>query len=238
MMRGEGIFRGIGELIYPWPLYCICCGAPDGSDDALCENCSLRLHAQASVYGFAKAEFEMSAAAHEYAGPAGALVRALKYRTLSALAEDMAEDMLRAFRGAGMIKPDMVTFVPMHWLRRRSRYINQAQVLAEIMARKMGVRMEDLLRRTRPCRQQASISDIKLRRENVKDAFAARKRLDGMRILLADDVYTTGATARECARALKAAGAASVDVIVYSLAGEHGRPGVQTGVPEDIDMPF
>ena len=232
------MFRELGELLYPWPLTCICCGAPDGGDDALCEGCRGKLDAQAAVYGFARAEFDMSVAAHEYAGPAGALVRALKYRTLSALAEDMARDMLRAANCAGLAKPDAVAFVPMHWRRRQSRYINQAQVLAGVIAREWGVPVDGSLRRIRACKQQARISDMNVRRENVKDAFAARKRLDGLRIVLVDDVYTTGATARECARALKAAGAASVDLMVYSLAGGNGSGGVPSPEIGSADIPF
>lgn len=232
------MFKELGELLYPMPLSCICCGAPDISEDVLCAKCRDRLTRQTAVYGFAHRGFEMSVAAHAYAGPAGALVRALKYHTLKMLAEDMARDMIRAARNAGMPKPDLVTYVPMHWRRRQSRYINQAQVLANAIARELDAAPDRALKRIRSGRQQARISDLQLRRDNVRDAFAARHGLEGMKVLLVDDVYTTGATARECSQALRAAGAADVYLLVYSLAGDGRNAGPQGHVPDDIDMPF
>lgn len=233
-----GLFRELGEILYPWPLSCLCCGAPDEGDDALCPECRMKLGAQASVYGFAGGEFAVSAAAHIYAGPAGALVRALKYRTLSALADDMAGDMIQTANNIGMPRPDVVTYVPMHWRRRQGRFINQAQVLANAVAREWGIAPDKSLKRVRACRQQARISESEARISNVKDAFAARHGLEGRRVVLIDDVYTTGATARECAAALKAAGARKVDLLVYSLAGEGGRQGPLIEPQEDTDIPF
>lgn len=230
------MFREIGELLYPWPLNCLCCGEPDDGDDALCPGCRLKLNGQAAVYGFAGDEFAFSGAAHVYMGPAGALVRALKYRTLSALADEMAEDMIQAAQNLGMPKPDVVTYVPMHWRRRQGKYINQAQVLANAVAREWGLASDKSLKRVRSCKQQARMKDAAARVANVKDAFAARHGLDGKRVVLIDDVYTTGATARECAAALKAAGAWKVDLLVYSLAGEGGRPGAQAELPENADI--
>lgn len=216
------MLRQIGELIYPWPFVCMCCGGRSGGDGALCPECAGRLRAQRVESGFAGGGFEMSVAAHMYAGPAGALVRALKYRALSALAEDMAGDMLDAAAASGMGVPDVVTFVPMHWRRRRVRYFNHAELLAKKVARVWDMKPEKALKRVRACRQQAGISEMDVRRENVRDAFAARRGLEGKRVLLIDDVFTTGATARECARALRSAGAWEVWLLVYSLAG-HGR---------------
>ena len=232
------MFREIGELLYPWPLNCLCCGEPDDGDDVLCPECRLKLGAQASIYGFAGDEFAFSGAAHVYAGPAGVLVRALKYRTMSALAAEMADDMVRAAQNLGMPRPDVVTYVPMHWRRRQGKFINQAQVLANAVAREWGLAGDKALKRIRACRQQALMPNSEARRMNVKDAFAARHDLEGKRVVLIDDVYTTGATARECAAALKAAGARKVDLLVYSLAGEGGRPGVQTIPAEDADIQF
>lgn len=216
------MLREIGALIYPWSFACMCCGRRSDGDAALCSECADRLNTQRVTPGFAGAGFEMSVAAHMYAGPAGALVRSLKYRALSVLAEEMARDMLDAAAEAGMAAPDVVTFVPMHWRHRCLRYFNQAELLANNFARTWGMKPENALKRVRACRQQASISEVDVRRENVRNAFAARRGLEGKRVLLIDDVFTTGATARECARALRAAGAAEVWLLVYSLAG-HGR---------------
>ena len=216
------LLRQIGALIYPWPFTCLCCGGRSGGNGALCPECADRLRGQRVETGFAGDGFEMSVAAHMYAGPAGALVRALKYRALSALADAMGRDMLNAAADAGMGVPDVVTFVPMHWRRRRTRYFNHAELLAGKVAREWNMKPEKALKRVRECRQQAGISEADARRENVRNAFAARRGLKGQRVLLIDDVFTTGATARECARALRKADAAEVWLLVYSLAG-HGR---------------
>lgn len=232
------MFREIGELLYPWPLNCINCGAQDISEDVLCVKCRDKLAMQTPVYGFAHRGFELSAAAHMYAGPAGTLVRALKYNTLKVLAEDMARDMIRAAVNAGIPKPDIVVYVPMHWRRRQDRFINQAQVLANAIAREWGICTDKALKRLRSGKQQARIKDLQLRRDNVRDAFSSRHDLSGMSVLLVDDVYTTGATARECSQALRAAGAKDVYLLVYSLAGDGRSAGVHADAPVDIDMPF
>lgn len=232
------MFREIGELLYPWPLNCINCGAQDIREDVLCVKCRDKLAMQTPVYGFAHRGFEKSAAAHMYAGPAGTLVRALKYNTLKVLAEDMARDMIRAAENVGMPKPDIVTYVPMHWRRRQSRFINQAQVLANVIARELGVSSDKALKRIRSGKQQARISDFQLRRDNVRDAFAARHDVAGKKVLLVDDVYTTGATARECSQALRAAGAKDVYLLVYSLAGDGHNAGIAENAPESTDMLF
>lgn len=213
------LLREIGKLIYPWPFTCLGCGGRSPGDGALCPECADRLRIQRVKSGFAGGEFEMSAAAHMYAGPAGALVRALKYRALSVLADDMARDMLAAAADVGMGVPDAVTFVPMHWRHRRTRHFNHAELLAKRVAGAWHMKPEKALKRVRACRQQAGISETSVRRENVRGAFAACGRLDGKRVLLIDDVFTTGATARECADALRSAGAAEVWLLVYSLAG-------------------
>ena len=213
------MLREISELIYPWPLHCLCCGEATYGEGPLCGECSAALAGQHTLIGFAGSAFEMSAASHVYSGPAGALVRRLKYNDLSALTALMARDMLESAELAGMPKPDAIAFVPMHWLRRRSKYYNQAELLAREIARAHGLRAGNVLKRVRRCAQQARLNDADKRRENVKRAFVARTGLEGKRVWLIDDVYTTGATAVECAKALIAAGATRVDLLVYCRAG-------------------
>ena len=213
------MLREIGELLYPWPLHCLCCGAATYGEGPLCPECGAKLAEQQTMTGFAGKLFGLSVASHMYAGPAGALVRRLKYNDLSALTLYMAEDMLKSAELAGMPAPDMVTFVPMHWLRRRGKYYNQAELLARVIAGAYSMRAEKAIRRVRACAQQAKISDPDKRRRNVQKAFAACVSPEGRRVMLIDDVYTTGATATECAKALLAAGASRVDLLVYSVAG-------------------
>ncbi len=107
--------------------------------------------------------------------------------------------------------------VPLHPSRLRKRRYNQAAELARPLAREAGVAyLPEGLKRIKQTKPQGNSSEA--RWENVRTAFAAGdlKRLAGKRILLVDDVFTTGATLRACARTLLAAGAHSVDVLVLA----------------------
>lgn len=114
---------------------------------------------------------------------------------------------------------DAVVPVPLHPFRLFRRRYNQAAELARPLARHAGLRfMPDALRRTRMTAPQGQ----KDRHANVKGAFLASSAVDGRRILLVDDVMTTGATASACAEALLKAGAVSVDVAVLARAVHTG----------------
>lgn len=102
--------------------------------------------------------------------------------------------------------------IPLHFLRRASRGFNQSEVLARELVRTYGRPIEShLLKRTFGGTSQASVDDKAKRAANVSGMFRATRRLAlGTPIVLVDDVATTGSTLRDCARALKAAGAARV----------------------------
>ena len=107
---------------------------------------------------------------------------------------------------------DAVTPVPLHWRKQWQRGFNQSDLLAQAIARRRGIPVVRALARTRFTKTQAGLSNSE-RRRNVAAAFRGRraaKTLAGKRVLLIDDVMTTGSTAAACARALKQAGAARV----------------------------
>jgi ComF family protein len=107
--------------------------------------------------------------------------------------------------------------VPLHWGRRWRRGFNQAEVLARAVARRHGVPvLRGVLRRRRATPPQHG--DIQARRRNVREAFAvtAESAVAGRRLLLVDDVFTTGATAEACAGVLVQAGAADVGVLTLA----------------------
>lgn len=115
---------------------------------------------------------------------------------------------------------DAIAPVPLHRLRLLSRRYNQAAEIARALSRLTGTPyLPDALVRRRPTDTQAGKSGSG-RRRNVAGAFEVparkRERVAGLRILLVDDVLTTGATAEGCARALKAAGASAVDLAVVA----------------------
>ncbi len=144
------------------------------------------------------------------------MVLALKYQGRTSLvpflADRMAEETLRQL---GNNPPDRILPVPLHPTRLRERTFNQAELLARALADRMGIPCEtDLLIRCRSTRPQAELTQEE-RSRNVRGAFDLRSGagLKGSRLLLVDDVLTTGATAEACAALLKKAGARSVWVV-------------------------
>ena len=106
---------------------------------------------------------------------------------------------------------DLVVPVPLHPARLRERGFNQAELLAKILAQKINIPLGCALERIRYTTTQTAL-DRSERMENSHNAFRLRKNTDvrGLRVLLIDDVLTTGSTLSECARVLKRAGANSV----------------------------
>jgi len=116
---------------------------------------------------------------------------------------------------------DVIVPVPLHISRLRWRGFNQAQLLLRPFAGNCAIDPYSLAR-VRPTRPQVGLPE-KERRGNVAGAFRVTRprHVEGQRILLVDDVYTTGATVDECSRALRRAGAHSVDVLVLARAMRH-----------------
>lgn len=164
--------------------------------------------------------FSTARAVAEYSGPVRAAIHALKYggRTTALSSFGALKDELQHLRD--MTEPDLVLPVPLHPQRLRERGFNQALLLAEALFPDLKKKISvTLLRRTRWKPPQTSLSGA-ARRKNIKGAFSVQdsKKVEGWRILLVDDVFTTGATVNECARVLQKAGAAAVDVITLARA--------------------
>jgi ComF family protein len=158
-------------------------------------------------------------AAVRYDDVARTLVHALKYQDRTDLAPAMGRWMARAGREL-LAEADVLVPVPLHWKRGWSRRYNQSGALARVIERQTGVKLSsEALRRVRQTQQQIGLSR-KERASNVQGAFkVAADRQDlihGRRVVLIDDVLTSGATVDACARALLRAKAASVDVLVFA----------------------
>ena len=152
--------------------------------------------------------------AHELGGAIRTAIHRFKYRG----GDWMARALARSFDPDGR-SWDAVVPVPLHAAHRRQRGYNQATLLARAVARRLDRPLILALRRTRRVAPQAG-STATQRAENVRRAFTAHRprAVTGRRILLVDDVITTGATVTACARVLRRAGAAGVDA--WALARE------------------
>ncbi len=142
-----------------------------------------------------------------YDGAVKELIAALKYRQASSAARLGASLLLPCVHGQNA---DIVTSVATGAIRFRQRGYNQAELIGRELARKMQLPYADLLARLDEVHQVGTSRQVRL--HQVNGIFEPRllKNIRGARILLVDDVVTTGATMAECARVLKAAGAKSI----------------------------
>jgi ComF family protein len=234
--------RWLGGLLLDlaYPPVCLNCEAPLATPDTLCPSCFVDLHPITAplcpVLGLpfdsdqgadalsaeALADlppFGRARSAVVYGEVAATIVSRLKYGDRPELARFCARLMAGAghqlWAGAPILVP-----VPLHPERQRGRRYNQSAELARALGRLTGLAVQpDLVRRSRKTRQQVGLSGDG-RQRNVAGAFAVHPdllvRTGGRRIVLVDDVYTTGATAKAVTRALLKAGVETVDVVTFA----------------------
>jgi ComF family protein len=182
------------------PPLCDGCGDPLPRPSGLCPECSCR-----------KRIVVRARAAGEYDGTLREVIHALKYGKRCSLAAPLA-DLMRS-RGTELLEQaDYIVPVPLHWRRAYRRGFNQARELA----RHLGLPTVDALVRIRNTRAQVELA-AERRRANMQAAFGLRRQgfraspsIAGSKVLLVDDVRTTGATLEACAEVLKDAGAAEI----------------------------
>ena len=146
-----------------------------------------------------------------YEPPVDDLIRRLKYQGVIAHARVLGVLLAECVRSRGVAFPRLLVPVPLHHKRWRERGFNQASLLAELLSAHTSIPCRPLLKRIRYTTTQTAL-DRSERMENLHNAFRLRRNVDvrGLRVLLIDDVLTTGSTLSECARVLKRAGAKSV----------------------------
>lgn len=168
-----------------------------------------------------------------YDGAGRRLILALKHADRLDVAPLAARWMLSAQGGGGaalVASADLIAPAPLHWKRMLKRRYNQSGEIARELAKASGRQDAlalDLVERTRATPSQEG-RNRRQRRENVAGAFAVaprwRDRVAGRRVLLIDDVLTTGATLSGCAEACRAAGAADVNTLVFArVARDEGQ---------------
>jgi ComF family protein len=223
------------------PPLCLSCGSRTAEPDGLCSLCwsglsfidEPRCPIWGEPFGFDAGSGTLSAralatpavwrrltAAVVFNDQAARVVHALKYRDRLEVARFMARLLYRAGRHY-LEEADLLIPVPLHWLKLWQRRFNQAallaQALGELSQKHFAARA---LERHRYTKSQVGL-DQKQRERNIRGAFSVRPKAQaevaGRRVVLIDDVLTTGATASAAADTLLKAGAASVDMMVFAL---------------------
>lgn len=224
-------WAGLLDLVYP--PHCLVCGAAD--DGYLCAACIEKIDFIEPPFcprcglpgdpgrcldcGDREFAFEFARSVGAFDGVLRKAIHALKYGPHIAMADPLAGLMARSFADTRLAgKFDLVTAVPIHGSRVSERGFNQADELARRLCARLGlVYAPDVLVKPRPSRRQVELPHD-LRTANIRGAFAAPRpaAVTGERVLLVDDVFTTGSTLDEAAKTLLAAGCA--EVYAYTVA--------------------
>jgi ComF family protein len=157
-----------------------------------------------------------------YTAELSVIVQELKFRGRRNLAGLLAPLMTAAFfESWGRADFDLIVPVPLHSGRKRERGYNQSELLAAALARQIAIPFQRALSRARATLPQVGLTDNE-RRENVRNAFhcACPQQISGKRVLLIDDVMTTGATVASAAQALLKDGALRVSVLTVARVGK------------------
>lgn len=228
------------DLVYPPS--CLMCGAGVGEEGGLCAACWCAVpfiekpycHRLGTPFPFDHGGdllspqaiahppvFEQARAVARYEGPARALVHGLKYSDRHDLVRPMAAWMARA--GAEVLEEaDLLVPVPLHWTRLFRRRFNQAALLADAIAAQSGHEVAArALKRVKRTRPQFGLTRNE-RADNLQGAFRTDAAVPvlGRRVLLIDDVFTTGATANAAAARMLRAGAAAVSVLTFACVAQ------------------
>jgi competence protein ComFC len=150
-----------------------------------------------------------------YEGPLQKLIQLFKYGKVESLADPLSRLLLKSLPFGENF--DVIMAMPMHWRKKWERGFNQAELLAEPVARRFGMKLSNNLARARYTKAQAGLNE-KERQANLKGSLTVKRsaEVSGKRVLLIDDVLTTGATLRAAAAALKASGAAHVTALTLA----------------------
>ena len=203
-----------------FPNFCCGCGDPLSYDKYICDKCyealekvRIKKPRRRTLYGHRYRIHTIYA--YEDENETSMIVKRLKFgkmfsgsRFMGKCIADKARSLRRSF--------DIVTYVPMYRFSESERTFNQCEYIASCVAKELNVKERDCLVKRRVTMKQHNLSSVD-RQRNLKDAFKAKRCVEGKNILLVDDVTTTGTTLSECAHALYEGGAAAVTLIAFGL---------------------
>ena len=184
--------------------FCQRCGRQSEKMPSACLNCSKTRNV------------DLSRSVFIYSGGIQTLIRRFKYDGGKYLAGFFVDHMRNVYL-QNYFSPDMITFVPMTGFSEFDRGYNQSEILAKSLSERVGVPAVGLLKKTKETHHQAGL-DYSERQKNLIGAYALdnKKAVTGKKILIVDDVLTTGATADEIAKVLKKGGAESVYLLTIA----------------------
>ncbi len=238
----KGFYHRTLDLFFPANIKCVLCGddLPEVRKIEMCENCAKKLelitedkcckHCGSPILGEAKycfnckdnsRAFDLSRSVFVYEGEVEKLIAGLKFNNKPYLSRTLGRYLSKLYKELGW-SVDLVVPVPMTESRKKWRGYNQAELLATEFCEETGLVLNtQVLRKVRDTDEQKELSFTE-RQKNIIDAFRVSDKyfVKNKKILLIDDVMTTGATANACAIALKQAHASQV----YVLSIAHGKP--------------
>jgi ComF family protein len=211
--------RRAAELVSP--SLCAACEEPAGPGDLLCAHCEALARPSDVVERLPDGALVVTSGLYE--GPLGEAIRRMKYGQRPDLARAFGVRLGKALAAAPFVSQAALVPVPLHRARLAERGFNQSALVAGAAARFLRVEYLPLaLARPRRTVEQASLGRS-ARRDNVAGAFVVRGSVRGRRVIVVDDVVTTGATSRACTAALEDAGAEVVAVAALARARRDRR---------------
>ncbi len=208
------------ELLFP-PKCLLCGRVLKAGELDLCKNC--RVEAPWYDSGKRSAPFlDSITAVWYYKENVRKCLLRLKFYRFRHLAPGLGRLLAARVRKDLPQDPDMITWVPVSFLRKLGRGFDQSELIARAVGRELGIPVQPVLRKHRHNPRQSGLRGGEKRRANVLGAYRvlSPEQVRGKQVLLIDDILTTGATAGECAKLLRLAGAAQVHSAVIAAAGK------------------
>lgn len=231
MRRAFKIFGGLLDLISPpkcavckelsRELICVSCWDKVAIiDGAVCRYCgrpTLRPVARCRDCRGKRLYFNWAVSAWRYSGAGKDIIHALKYENERRLAPVLARKLIDKLPPEETF--DFVTWVPLHRSKKTTRGYNQSEIIAKEIAVTKGLPAKKIIKKTRKTLDQNKLAMPK-RQTNISDAFKlyGSMNISGKKILIIDDVYTTGATVNECCKTIRDGGAARIGVLTLARA--------------------
>lgn len=205
-----------------YPNCCPGCGEIISSDKKFCNDCKAELSfIKVKQYKNKDNRFNSLISVFYYKDTAKRMISRYKFYGKKNIHKIMSEYMIREFEeNYSSIDFDYITYVPMSATEYKERGFNQTKLLAKDISRKTKIKCRKLLKKTRKTKHQMSLK-AKERATNLKDCFKPTEEIKGKKVLLVDDIKTTGTTLNECSKALRQAGAREIYCITFAIADDN-----------------